>query len=154
PDGYSERGQTLFKAGQIERAMADYAAALVHDPQHVGALRARATAYQYSGKTDLALAELSKAIELGERDPRPAVPIELFYARRSRAGIYDSKQQYDLEIADCTALIDSYTSNPTLVAALTASYGSAGAADIRSTLYRQRATAFIKKSNSERPPDI
>ncbi|HSV26069.1 MAG TPA: tetratricopeptide repeat protein [Xanthobacteraceae bacterium] len=151
PDSYSERGQTLFKLGQIERAMADYAAALMRDPQHVGALRARAMAYLQGGKTDLALAELSKAIELAERDPRPAVPIELFHARRTRAAVYDSRQQYDLEIADCTALIDSYAANPMLVAALTASYGSVGAADIRTTIYRQRANAFIKKSSSERP---
>jgi tetratricopeptide (TPR) repeat protein len=150
PDSYLERGQTLFKLGEIERAITDYSAALVRDPQQGAALRARGMAYLYNSKADLALADLSKTIELAERNPRLLAPIELFYARRSRGAIYDSKQQYDLEIADCTALIETYTHDPMLVEALTANYGNAGAANILATIYRQRANAFIKKSNWER----
>jgi tetratricopeptide (TPR) repeat protein len=150
PDSYAERGQTLFKLGEVERAIADYSAALARDPQHGTALRARGMAYLYGGKTDVALADLSRTIELGERDPKRLAPIELFYARRSRGSIYDSKQQYDLEIADCTALIESYMRDPMLVAALTENYGSAGAANILATIYRQRAKAFVKKSDWER----
>ena len=150
PDSYLERGQTLFKLGEIERAIADYSAALVRDPQQGAALRARGMAYLYNSKADLALADLSKTIELAERNPRLLAPIELFYARRSRGAIYDSKQQYDLEIADCTALIETYTHDPRLVEALTANYGNGGAANILATIYRQRANAFIKRSNWER----
>jgi tetratricopeptide (TPR) repeat protein len=150
PDSYSERGQALFKLGEAERAIADYSAALAREPQRSATLRARGMAYLYTGKTDLALADLSKAIELGERDPGQLPPIELFYARRSRGAIYDSKQEYDLEIADCTALIESYTHDPTLMEALTANYGNAGAANTVATIYRQRANAFIRKSNWER----
>jgi len=150
PDSYSERGQTLFKLGEIERAIADYSAALVRDPQYGAALRGRGMAHLYSGKAELALADLSRAIELAEYDPRLLSPIELFYARRSRISIYESKQQFDLEIADCTALIESYTHDPILVEALTANYGSAAAANVLATIYRQRANAFIRRSNWER----
>jgi hypothetical protein len=150
PDSYLERGQTLFKLGETERAIADYSAALMRDPQQGAALRARGMAYLYNSKADLALADLSKTIELAESNPRLLVPIELFYARRSRGAIYDSKQQYDLEIVDCTALIESYTHDPRLVEALTANYGNAAAANILAMIYRQRANAFIKRSNWER----
>jgi tetratricopeptide (TPR) repeat protein len=128
PDTYLERGQTFFKLGEIERAIADYSAALARDPRHGAALRARGMAHLYLGKTDLAVADLSKAIELGEHDPQTLAPIELFYARRSRGSIYESQQQYDLAIADCTALIESYARDAALVEALAANYGSAGAA--------------------------
>jgi tetratricopeptide (TPR) repeat protein len=150
PDTYLERGQTYFKLGETERSIADYSAALARDPRHGGALRARGMAHLYLGKTDLALADLSKAIELGEHDPQMLAPIELFYARRSRGSIYESTQQYDLEIADCTALIESYAHDATLVEALGANYGNAGAANILARIYRQRASAFARRSSVER----
>jgi tetratricopeptide (TPR) repeat protein len=149
-DSYSERGQALFRLGETERAIADYSAALAHDPQHGAALRSRGMAHLYLGKNDLALADLSKAIELGEQDPQLVAPIELFYARRSRASIYDSTQQYDLEIADCTALIEAYAHNSALVDTLAANYGSAGAANVLARVYRQRASAFARRSSVER----
>lgn len=150
PDSYSQRGQTFFTLGEIERAIADFSAALAQEPRHGAALRARGMAHLYRGETDLALADLSKAIELAEHDPRLLAPIELFYARRSRGSIYDSKQQYGPEIADCTALIDSVAHDPTLGEALAANYGSAGAANTLAMIYRQRANAFIRSSNWER----
>jgi tetratricopeptide (TPR) repeat protein len=150
PDGYLARGQTYFKLGQTEQAIADYSAALAHDPQHAAALRARAMVHLYLGKNDLALADLSKAIELGEKDPRLLAPIELFYARRSRGAIYDSKQQYDQEIADCTALIESAAHDPILAEALAANYGTAGTADALGKLHRQRANALARTSSLER----
>jgi tetratricopeptide (TPR) repeat protein len=150
PDTYLERGQTFFKLGETEHAIADYSAALARDPRHGAALRARGMAHLYVGKTDLALADLTKAIDIGERDPQMLAPIELFYARRSRGSIYESQQQYDLAIADCTALIESYAGDAALVEALAANYGSAGAANILARIYRQRATAFARRSSVER----
>jgi tetratricopeptide (TPR) repeat protein len=150
PDAYLERGQTLFKLGETEHAIADYSAVLTRHPQHAAALRARGMAHLYAGKTDLAIDDLTKAIELGEHDPQMLAPIELFYARRSRGSIYESKQQYDEEIADCTALIESYAHDPMLVEALAANYGSAGAANVLARVYRQRATAFARRSSVER----
>ena len=149
PDSYLERGQALFKLGETERAIADYSAAIARDPQHGAAFRARGMAYLYRGTPEPALADLSKTIDLAERDPSLLAPIELFYARRSRGSIYDSKQQYDLEIADCTALIESYARDPILVEALKANYGDAGAANILATIHRQRANAHIRRSNWE-----
>jgi tetratricopeptide (TPR) repeat protein len=150
PDGYLARGQTYFKLGETERAIADYSAALALDPQHAAAWRARGMAHLYLGKNDLALSDLSKAIELGEKDPQLLAPIESFYARRSRAAIYDSEQQYDEEIADCTALIESSTHDPVLAEALAADYGTAGTANAVAKLYRQRANALARTSNMER----
>jgi regulator of sirC expression with transglutaminase-like and TPR domain len=149
PDGYLARGQTYFKLGQTERAIADYSAALAHDPQHAAALRARGMAQLFLGKNDLALADLSKAIELGEKDPQLLAPIELFYARRSRGAIYDSTQQYDREIADCTVLIESAAHDPVLAEDLAANYGTAGTANTLAKLYRQRANALARTSSVE-----
>jgi tetratricopeptide (TPR) repeat protein len=149
-DGYLARGEAHFKLGQTERAIADYSAALAHDPQRAAGFRARGMAHLYLGKNDLALADLSKAIELGESDPQLLTPIELFYARRSRGTIYDSKQQYDREIADCTVLIESATHDPVLAEALAANYGTAGTANTVAKLYRQRANALARTSNVER----
>ena len=118
PDSYSERGQALFKLGETERAIADYSAAIQRNPQHGAALRARGMAYLYRGSNDLALADLSRAIDLAANDPSLMAPIELFYARRSRATIYGSRLQYDREIADCTALIESYLRDPSVTQAL------------------------------------
>jgi tetratricopeptide (TPR) repeat protein len=149
PDSYSERGQALFKMGETERAIADYSAAIQRNPQHGAALRARGMAYLYRGTTDLALADLSRAIELAENDPSRLAPIDLFYARRSRAAIYSAKLQYEQEIADCTALIDSYARDPMLAAALKEIYRDIGAANIMAAVYRQRATAHIRRSSWE-----
>jgi tetratricopeptide (TPR) repeat protein len=150
PDGYFSRGQTYFKLGQTELAIADYSAVLAQAPEHGAAFHARGMAHLYLGKNDLALADLSKAIELGERDPPLLAPIELFYARRSRGTIYESKQQYDREIADCTVLIESATHNPVLAEALAANYGTAGTANTLAKLYRQRANALARTSSVER----
>ncbi len=80
-DGYSERGQVLFKMGETDRAIADYTTAIQRDPQNGIALRSRGMAYLYRGTPDLALKDLSRAIELADNDPTLMAPIELFYAR-------------------------------------------------------------------------
>jgi tetratricopeptide (TPR) repeat protein len=149
PDSYSERGQALFKLGETERAIADYSAAIQRNPQHGAALRARGMAYLYRGSTDLALTDLSRAVDLAENDPSLMAPVELFYARRSRATIYGSRLQYDEEIADCTALIDSYLRDPSVAQALKEAYRDVGAGNVVATLYRQRATAHIRQSHFE-----
>lgn len=146
PDSYSERGQILFKMGETERAIADYSAALQRDPQHGIALRARGMAYLYRGSPDLALADLTKAIQLAESDPSTLPPIQLFYARRSRASLYGSKQQYDLEIADCTTLIDGFLHDPSVGEALKENYQDVGAGNVMAAIYRERGTAYIRQS--------
>jgi Flp pilus assembly protein TadD len=108
PGGYTERGQILFKLGETDRAIADFSAAIKRDPNYGPALRGRAMANLYRGATELALADLSKAIQLAEIDPNRLSPLELLYARRSRANIYHNKMQYDREIADCRAIMEAY----------------------------------------------
>jgi tetratricopeptide (TPR) repeat protein len=149
PEGYAERGQANFKLGETDRAIADYSAAIQRDPQFGNALRSRGMAYLYRGSTDLALADLTRAIELAENDGRLMAAADLFYARRSRASIYNSKHQYDREIAECTALVQSYMNDPAVVESLKANYGDAGAANILATIYRQRAAAALHLSDSE-----
>jgi tetratricopeptide (TPR) repeat protein len=149
PDSYAERGQVMFKMGETERAIADYTTAIQRDPQHGSAMRSRGMAYLYRGSSDLALTDLTRAIELAEKDPTALAPIELFYARRSRASLYDAKQQWDREIGDCTALIDAQTNDPMVAEALKQNYGEPGAANVLAGVYRQRATAHIRQSEWE-----
>jgi tetratricopeptide (TPR) repeat protein len=149
PGGYSERGQALFKLGETDRAIADYTAALKRDPNFGPALRGRAMANLYRGATELALADLSRAIQVAEIDPNRLSPLELFYARRSRATIYGNKMQLDGEIADCSAIINAYKRDKSLSAALVGVYQAEGAANLIATVYRERANAYIRQSNPE-----
>jgi tetratricopeptide (TPR) repeat protein len=118
PGGYSERGQALFELGETDRAIADYSAALKHDPNYGPALRGRAMANLYRGATDRALADFSRAIQVAEIDPNRLSPLELFYARRSRATIYGNRMQLDAEIADWSAIIEAYKRDEALNVAL------------------------------------
>jgi tetratricopeptide (TPR) repeat protein len=141
PGGYSERGQALFELGETDRAIADYSAALKHDGNYGPALRGRAMANLYRGATDRALSDLSRAIQVAEIDPNRLSPLELFYARRSRATIYGNRMLLDAEIADCSAIIDAYKRDEALNVALVGIYQAEGAANLIATIYRQRANA-------------
>jgi lipoprotein NlpI len=149
PGGYTERGQALFKLGETDRAIADYTTAIKKDPNFGPALRGRAMANLYRGAADIALADLSKAIQVAEADPRRLPPLELFYARRSRANIYENKMQQDNVIADCTAIIEAYKRDKTLGTALVGVYQAEGAANLIAAVYRQRANAYIRKSDPD-----
>jgi tetratricopeptide (TPR) repeat protein len=149
PGGYSERGQALFELGETDRAIADYSAALKHDPNYGPALRGRAMANLYRGATDRALSDLSRAIQVAEIDPNRLSPLELFYARRSRAAIYGTRMQLDAEIADCSAIIEAYQRDEALNVALVGIYRAEGAANLIATIYRQRANAYTRRSNPE-----
>ena len=149
PGGYSERGQVLFELGETDRAIADYSAALKHDPNYGPALRGRAMANLYRGATDRALSDLSRAIQVAEIDPNRLSPLELFYARRSRATIYGTRMQLDAEIADCSAIIEAYQRDEALNVALVGIYQAEGAANLIAAIYRQRANAYTRRSNPE-----
>jgi len=149
PGGYTERGNALFKLGETDRAIADYSAAIKRDPNFGPALRGRAMANLYRGATELALTDLTKAIQLAEIDQNRLSTLELFYARRSRANIYETKMQPDNEIAECTAILDAYKHDKTLNTALVGVYQADGAANLIATIYRQRANAYIRQSNPD-----
>jgi tetratricopeptide (TPR) repeat protein len=143
-DSYAERGQALFKIGAIDRAIADFSAAIQRNGEHVAALRARGIAYFRRGTPDPALADINRAILLAGKKPGHLSPVDLFEALRYRIAIYALKQQYDLAIADATAIIDTYGRDPSLAAALKASYGEAGAGDAVAAVYRDRATSYVR----------
>ncbi len=63
--------------------------------------------------------------------------------------IYGNKMQHDNEIADCTAIIEAYKRDKTLGTALVGVYQAEGAANLIADVYRQRANAYIRKSNPE-----
>jgi tetratricopeptide (TPR) repeat protein len=143
-DGYAERGQALFKMGAIDRAIADFSAAIQRNGEHVAALRGRGIAYFRRGTPDPALADINRAILLAGKKPGRLSPVDLFEALRYRIALYALKQQYDLAIADATAIIDTYGRDPSLAAALKASYGEAGAGDAVAAVYRDRATSYVR----------
>jgi tetratricopeptide (TPR) repeat protein len=149
PSGYSERGEALFKLGETDRAIAEYSLALKKDPNFGPALRGRAMANLYRGSTEIAFTDLSKAIQIAEIDPARLPPLELFYARRSRANIYGTKAKPEGEVTDCTALIDSYKRDKALKAALIEVYQPDGASNLIATIYRQRANAYIRLGKPE-----
>jgi tetratricopeptide (TPR) repeat protein len=149
PSGYTERGQALFKLGETDRAITDYSAALKKDANFGPALRGRAMANLYRGSTELAFTDLSKAIQIAEIDPARLPALELFYARRSRANIFGTKAKPEGEVADCTALIDSYKRDKALKAALIEVYQPDGASNLVATIYRQRANAYIRLGKPE-----
>ena len=148
-DAYVQRGQAMFKNGNADRAIADFTQALQIDPRNAGAFKARGMAMLYKGDDDGAIIDLTKAIQYAEIDPASIPAVEVFYARRSRASLYDRKQLYDRELIDLTAMIDGYWKNPGLATALKTTYRDQGAATLLASIYRLRAAVNQKRSNPD-----
>jgi tetratricopeptide (TPR) repeat protein len=103
----------------------------------------------YKGDEDGAIVNLSKAIQYAELDPTAVAPVEVFFARRSRATLYDRKRMFDAELADLNAMIEGYWKWPTLSAALRATYQEQGTATLIASVYRMRALVHMQR----RDPD-
>jgi tetratricopeptide (TPR) repeat protein len=146
-DAYLQRGQALFKSGDADRAVADFSAALTIDTRHAAAYKARGMAMLYKGDDDAAIRDLTSAIQYTDLDRSRLPAIEVFYARRSRAMLYDRRQQFDNEIADLTAMIDGYWKNQILVAALRLTYREQGSVSLMASIYRMRANVYLKRGN-------
>lgn len=146
-EAYLQRGQTRFKNGDVEGAIADFTRTIELDSRHAAAYRARGMAMHYRNQDDAAIADLSKAIEIGELEPNRLSAIDVFYARRSRAVLYDGKQLLYSELADLNAMIESYGGNPDLAANLRASYRDQGAASLMASIHRMRASVNLKRGN-------
>ena len=146
-DAFVQRGQAMFKNGNPERAIADFSQALEIDPRNAAAYKARGMAILYQGDNDGAIVDLTKAIQYAEIDPASLSPIEVFYARRSRASLYDLKQLYDRELVDLNAMIDGFWKNPGLAAALKATYREQGANTLVASVYRLRSGVHQRRSN-------
>ena len=146
-DAFLQRGQASFRIGNVERAIADFTQALELDPRSFAAYKARGMAFFYKNQTDDALIDLTRAIQFAMLEPAGVPAIELFYARRSRATLYDRKQLYDREILDLTAMIDGYWKNPELAATLKAAYGDEGTLALVAALYKQRSSAHLRRKS-------
>jgi len=147
-DAYLQRGNAWFRNGETEKAIADFNKAIGLDARHASAYKARAMATLYKGDDDAAILDLTRAIQYGELD-RTLSAIEMFYARRSRAALYDRKKLYDGELADLNALIDGYWKNAALVAALRATYREQGSVSLMASIYRMRAGVQVKRGNPD-----
>ncbi|HWM45807.1 MAG TPA: tetratricopeptide repeat protein [Xanthobacteraceae bacterium] len=147
-DAYLQRGNALFRNGETEKAIADFNTAIGLDARHASAYKARAMATLYKGDDDAAILDLTRAIQYGELD-RTLSAIEMFYARRSRAALYDRKRLYDGELADLNALIDGYWKNAALVAALRATYREQGSVSLMASIYRMRAGVQVKRGDPD-----
>jgi len=148
-DAYVIRGQALFQLGETEQAIADYNEGIRLDPRNAVAIRARGMAELYKGDEGAALSDLGKAIQIAEAEPARMPAIDLFYAHRNRAALFESKRQYDREIYDLSAMIDAYWKDPLLAAALRTSYRETGAASLIGSIYRLRAHAHLHKGSPD-----
>jgi tetratricopeptide (TPR) repeat protein len=148
PAAYTERGQAFFKRNEFERAIEDFTTALAVNDSYAPALRGRGMAQLYRGDNDPALDDLTKAIQLAESDSAQLSPLDLFGARRSRAALYGAMFQYEGQIADCTAIIQSYRNDPAVREDLNRSYGLT-ATGVMVMIYRQRANAYLQQANPE-----
>jgi tetratricopeptide (TPR) repeat protein len=99
----------------------------------------------YKNDSDSALIDLTRAIQFADMAPGTVPAIEMFYARRSRAALYDRKQLYDREIFDLTTMIDGFWKSPELAATLKTTYGEPGTSALIAALYKQRSNAHLRR---------
>jgi tetratricopeptide (TPR) repeat protein len=144
---YFERGQVLFKNGNSEGAIADFETATRIDPQQAMAFKALGMAVHYRGDSDRAIANLTRAIQIAQADPLRMSAIDLFFARRTRASLYNRMRHFDGELSNLGAMIDAYWKNPALASALRANYGEAGAAGVMAQVYRSRTANLVARRN-------
>lgn len=148
-DAYVQRGNLRFKNGNPELAIADYRAAIGIDERNAAAFKARGMARLYDADEDGALEDLSKAIQIAESEPARLPPLDLFFARRTRASVYSRRRAGDRELFDLSAMIDAYWKNPDLADALKGNYGAQGASALMATIYRQRAALYVQRANAD-----
>jgi tetratricopeptide (TPR) repeat protein len=146
-DAYLQRGNMLFKNGNPDRAIEDFRAAVRVEPRNAAAFKSRGMALLYKGAEDQSLDDLTRAIEITEADPTRLSVLDLFFARRSRAALFERKQLGERELFDLTAMIDAYWKNPDLAAALKVNYGTQGAGAVMASIYRQRANIYLQRAN-------
>ncbi len=92
-----ERADERVRAGDIDRAIAEYSSALGLEPANVAVLNNRAYGYWSKGETDLAIADYSEAIRL---DPNNVI------ALTNRAVAYNFKGEFNRAIADLDKAVE------------------------------------------------
>ncbi len=96
-NGYTNRGLAFARLGHYDQALADYDRALSLEPDAVQTLINRAYAFKGSGDTSRAIEEFSRVLS---DDPDEVQAI------RGRIGCYLEQKQYEVVIADATALCE------------------------------------------------
>jgi tetratricopeptide (TPR) repeat protein len=66
---YTRRGDLHRNRGQLEQALADFAAALLLDPDSVEAYLDRGVTYRDQNRLDEAMADLDRAVQLAPKNP-------------------------------------------------------------------------------------
>jgi tetratricopeptide (TPR) repeat protein len=148
-DGYLQRGNMRFKNGDADLAILDFDEAIRTDPRNAAAYKARGMVVLYKGDEDTALDDLTHAIQIAEADPTRLSPLELFFARRSRAAMFGRRKADERELFDLSAMVDAYWKNPDLAEALKTNYGTQGAAGVIAVIYRQRAALYQQRANTD-----
>jgi tetratricopeptide (TPR) repeat protein len=148
-DAFVQRGNARFKNGNPDLAITDFSDAIGIDARNAAAFKARGMARLYNADEESALEDLSKAIQIAESEAARLPVIDLFFARRTRAGIYSRRRTGDRELFDLSAMVDAYWKNPDLADALKGNYGVQGAASLMATIYRQRATLYVQRANTD-----
>jgi tetratricopeptide (TPR) repeat protein len=92
-----ERADERARAGDFDRAIAEYSSALRLDPANVTVLNNRAYGYWSKGETDLAIADYSEAIRL---DPNNVMALS------NRAVAYNFKGEFSRAIADLDKAVE------------------------------------------------
>jgi len=113
----------------------------------------------YRGSTELAFHRSFQGDPDRRDRSRPAAGAGIVLCTaQPRQNIFGTKAKPEGEVADCTALIDSYRGDKTLKAALTEVYQPDGAANLVATIYRQRANAYIRlgkaRARARDDPDL
>lgn len=95
---YNERATTLAQKGDYAGALKNYDAAIKAAPTEYAAYLNRAQLYKVLKKTELAMADLNRAVKISGNDP------EVVY---ERAKLYYDQKKYPLALADVNRSIQS-----------------------------------------------
>lgn len=91
PDNYYRRGVTWRARGELDKAMADFTAAIQKDSDYGYAFSGRGSIWHFKGRYDKAISDFNEAIR---RDPADAIS----FVRRGMA--WAQKRDYETAIAD------------------------------------------------------
>jgi lipoprotein NlpI/Leu/Phe-tRNA-protein transferase len=90
-------GMALYRAGQLDEAIAAYTKAIELNPKNAMVFSNRGNVYNYKGLWDMAIRDYDKAIEL---DPKNAVTFN------NRGTVYSDKGLWDMAIRDYDKAIE------------------------------------------------
>jgi Tfp pilus assembly protein PilF len=96
PFAYMNRGVAFEKAGFLDKAISDYNATIVLDPEYSQAYANRAVAYEKAGRFDQALEDYKRAVALDPSSAQTHFNLGSFYLGSGRLG--EAMEQYNQAI--------------------------------------------------------